>query len=280
MHQASFLLRQLYLTTPREEAAARQIAKSRIEQSRAFTTSGRCLRDDPFAARVFWLHRYECARVPLPPLLACHFSHAAAPAPRRSTRNHTPPETTRSACLSSRRGQAPDLRIRGVVWCSRRRPRSSSRPAVHAGWPIPKGTELLKAIRAIEADGLTPDDYHLAVLTRRSTRTARSADAARRRRTAGTDGDAPPDDRPRALRAGAAGLARQAVERRSARGAPPLDVTLDQLARSSAIAPDRGAEAESLHLRRPQAGARAYPRAVAGPAAGRRSRPARRSSRA
>ena len=63
--------------------------------------------------------------------------------------------------------QKPDLRIRGARLLQ---PAAVAKFFETRGftpvWLIPKGTnELLKAIRAIEDDGLTPDDYHLAVLT-------------------------------------------------------------------------------------------------------------------
>ena len=63
--------------------------------------------------------------------------------------------------------QKPDLRIRGVRLLQ---PAAVAKFFETRGftriWQIPKGTtELLKAIRAIEDDGLMPDDYHLAAIT-------------------------------------------------------------------------------------------------------------------
>jgi murein L,D-transpeptidase YcbB/YkuD len=134
--------------------------------------------------------------------------------------------------------QKPDLRIRGARLLQ---PAAVAKLFETRGftpvWLIPKGTnELLKAIRAIEDDGLTPDEYHLAVLTATldaHTKTA-TPETAAELQVLMADAAAALIDHVRFGRVRPASLdKRWNVDPRV--GAAPLDVTLDQLARSSTI---------------------------------------------
>ncbi|HET7219544.1 MAG TPA: L,D-transpeptidase family protein, partial [Vicinamibacterales bacterium] len=115
--------------------------------------------------------------------------------------------------------------------------------AFAAPWPIPAGpTALVKAIRDIEADGLTPGDYHLAALTAAldAHTKAPAADIAAEIQLLMADAAAALIDHVRYGRVLPASLdKRWNVDPRL--GAPALDVTLDQLARSSSI--DAGIDA-------------------------------------
>jgi murein L,D-transpeptidase YcbB/YkuD len=115
--------------------------------------------------------------------------------------------------------------------------------AFAAPWPIPAGpTALLKAIRSVEEDGLTPDDYHLAALTAALDAHTKSpsADVAAEIQMLMADAAAALIDHVRYGRVLPSSLdKRWNVDPRL--GAPALDVTLDQLARSSSV--DAGIEA-------------------------------------
>lgn len=140
--------------------------------------------------------------------------------------------------------QKPDLRIRGARLLQ---PAAIAKffetRAFTPAWQIPKGTnELLKAIRAIEDDGLTPGDYHLAVLTATLEAHTKAAtpETAAELQVLMADAAAALVDHVRFGRVRPASLdARWNVDPRV--GAAPLDVTLDQLARSSTV--DGGIEA-------------------------------------
>lgn len=109
--------------------------------------------------------------------------------------------------------------------------------AFAAPWPIPAAAAaLLKAIRAIEDDGLTPSDYHLAALTAALDAHARtpSPENAAEIQLLMADAAAALIDHVRYGRVRPATLdPRWNVDPRL--GAPALDVTLDQLARSSSV---------------------------------------------
>jgi murein L,D-transpeptidase YcbB/YkuD len=140
--------------------------------------------------------------------------------------------------------QAPEARIRGV---------RLMQPAAVAkffetrgftpAWPLPAATTaLLKAIRAIEDDGLTPGDYHLAALTATLDAHTKAAtpQTAAELQVLMADAAASMIDHVRYGRVRPAALdKRWNVDPRV--GAPPLDVTLDQLARSGSI--DTGIDA-------------------------------------
>ena len=115
--------------------------------------------------------------------------------------------------------------------------------AFAAPWKLPAGpTALVKAIRAIEEDGLTPDDYHLAAITAALDAHARSASAevAAEIQVLMADAAAALIDHVRYGRVLPASLdKRWNVDPRL--GAPALDITLDQLARSSSV--DAGIDA-------------------------------------
>ncbi len=110
-------------------------------------------------------------------------------------------------------------------------------------WKLPGGaTEMLKAIRAIEEDGLTPDDYHLKTITAAldAQTKAPSNDSAALLQILIADAAAAIIDHVRYGRVRPAALdARWNIDSRA--GAPPVDIALDQLARSPAI--DTGLEA-------------------------------------
>jgi murein L,D-transpeptidase YcbB/YkuD len=115
--------------------------------------------------------------------------------------------------------------------------------AFTAAWRLPDGAaQMIKAIRAIEQDGLTPDDYHLKTITaalEAQTKTP-SPESAALLQILIADAAAAMIDHVRYGRVRPASLdKRWNVDPRI--GAPPLDVTLDQLARSSAL--DAGVEA-------------------------------------
>jgi murein L,D-transpeptidase YcbB/YkuD len=134
--------------------------------------------------------------------------------------------------------QKPDLRIRGARLLQ---PAAVAKFFETRGfariWQIPKGTnELLKAIRAIEDDGLTPGDYHLAALT--ATLDAHTKmptpEAMAELQVLMADAAAAMIDHVRFGRVRPSALDRRwNVDPRL--GAAPLDVTLDQLARSSTL---------------------------------------------
>ncbi len=140
--------------------------------------------------------------------------------------------------------QKPDVRLRGARLLQ---------PAVVAkffetraftpAWPLPKAAhELVTAIRAIEDDGLNPDDYHRAAVTSSIEAYAKSptADNAAELQVLIADAAAAMIDHVRYGRVRPAALDRRwNVDPRL--GAPPLDVTLDQLARSATV--DGGIEA-------------------------------------
>jgi murein L,D-transpeptidase YcbB/YkuD len=140
--------------------------------------------------------------------------------------------------------QKPDVRIRGARLLQ---PAAVAKFFETRGftpaWQIPKGTtELLKAIRAIEDDGLTPADYHLAVLTAAldAHTNAATPQSAAELHVLMADAAAALVDQVRYGRVRPSSLDRRwNVDPRV--GAPPLDVTLDQLARSSTI--DSGIDA-------------------------------------
>lgn len=110
-------------------------------------------------------------------------------------------------------------------------------------WELPSaGTQILTAIHAIEQDGLTPDDYHLAAITTaleaRPKAPSGELDAAVQVLIA--DAVAAMVDHVRYGKVRPASLdPRWNVDPRA--GTPPLDVTLDQIARSGSI--DAGIEA-------------------------------------
>jgi L,D-transpeptidase YcbB len=134
--------------------------------------------------------------------------------------------------------QKPDLRLRGARLLQ---PAAVAKffetRAFTSAWPLPKAAqELVKAIRAVEDDGLDPDDYHLAVLTATIATHAKAAtpEIAAELQVLMTDAAAAVIDHVRYGRVRPAALDRRwNVDPRL--GAPPLDVTLDQLARSSTI---------------------------------------------
>ena len=134
--------------------------------------------------------------------------------------------------------QKPDLRLRGARLLQ---PAAVAKffetRAFTSAWPLPKAAqELVKAIRAVEDDGLDPDDYHLAVLTATIDTHAKAAtpEIAAELQVLMTDAAAAVIDHVRYGRVRPAALDRRwNVDPRL--GAPPLDVTLDQLARSSTI---------------------------------------------
>ena len=110
-------------------------------------------------------------------------------------------------------------------------------------WKIPgDASNLLKAIRAIEEDGLTPDDYHLATLTAALDAHAKAAtpQLAAELQVLMADAAAAMIDHVRYGRVRPATLdKRWNVDPRV--GAPALEITLDQLARSGSI--DAGIDA-------------------------------------
>ncbi len=220
-----------------------------------------------FATRVFWIHRHECARAPLPPLPACHFLHADAPGLacpcavpgdrrqrdsldcRAGTAGARGEDPRRAADAAGRGGEVlRDTRLHACLAASR-------------GYYCPAEGDPRHRRRRADAGRLPPGGADGD-----ARRPHQSGDAADRRRAASADGGRRGvDDRPRALRAGPAGGARQALERRSARrraaarcharSTRPFGVDRHR---------DRRAEAESLHLHRPQAGAGPRPRPCRG----------------
>jgi len=173
-------------------------------------------------------HHWVCPSVVFVCLLAV--------APR--TAGAQPPGDNAIRLIVEQARQKPDLRIRGARLLQ---PAAVAKFFETRGftpaWQIPKGTnELLKAIRGIEDDGLTPGDYHLAVLTATLDAHTKAAtpEIAAELQVLMADAAAALIDHVRYGRVRPATLdKRWNVDPRL--GAPPLDVTLDQLARSSAI---------------------------------------------
>jgi murein L,D-transpeptidase YcbB/YkuD len=140
--------------------------------------------------------------------------------------------------------QAPEARIRGARLLQ---PAAVAKFLEARGftpaWKIPgDASNLLKAIRAIEEDGLTPDDYHLATLTAALDAHAKAAtpQLAAELQVLMADAAAAMIDHVRYGRVRPATLdKRWNVDPRV--GAPALEVTLDQLARSGSI--DAGIDA-------------------------------------
>lgn len=160
-----------------------------------------------------------------------------------------------SSTAGHARGQTPagDNAIRLLVEQARQKPGFTIRgarllqPAAVAkffetraftpAWTIPAGPAgLLNAIRAVEADGLTPGEYHLAALTAALDAHTKSpsVEAAAEIQVLMADAAAALMDHVRYGRVLPASLdKRWNVDPRL--GAPPLDVTLDQIARSSSV---------------------------------------------
>jgi hypothetical protein len=130
--------------------------------------------------------------------------------------------------------QAPEARIRGARLLQ---PAAVAKFLETRGfapvWKIPADTSnLLKAIRAIEEDGLTSDDYHLATLTAALDAHAKAAtpQLAAELQVLMADAAAAMIDHVRYGRVRPATLDRRwNVDPRV--GAPALEITLDQLAR-------------------------------------------------
>jgi L,D-transpeptidase YcbB len=119
--------------------------------------------------------------------------------------------------------------------------------AFASAWKIPVDpAALVKAIRAVEDDGLMPDDYHLAAITAAldAHTKAASAEVAAEIQVLMADAAAALIDHVRYGRVLPASLDRRwNVDPRL--GAPALDITLDQLARSSSV--EAGIEALKPH---------------------------------
>jgi L,D-transpeptidase YcbB len=145
-------------------------------------------------------------------------------------------------------------------------------------WKLPDaGTAILKTIRGVELDGLVPDDYHaraIAAAVDGHTRTP-SREAAAVLQILIADAAAAIVDDVRYGKVRPASLDRRwNVDPRA--GVPPLDVTLDQIARSASI--DAGIEAlkpthfvyqglkEALARIRAQEAAGGWPAVAPGPA--------------
>ena len=157
--------------------------------------------------------------------------------------------------------QAPpgDNALRTLIEQMRQQPAASvrgtrlARPAAVArffearsfapAWKLPAaGQQILGAIRAIEQDGLTPADYHLAAITAALEAHARmpSGELAAAIQVLIADAAAAMVDHARYGKVRPASLDRRwNVDPRA--GAPPLDVALDQIARSASL--DAGIEA-------------------------------------
>jgi L,D-transpeptidase YcbB len=112
-----------------------------------------------------------------------------------------------------------------------------------AAWRLPEGaTGALQAIRTMDLDGLTPADYHLAALTAALEAHAKapSAETSAILQVLIADAAAAMADDVRYGRVRPATLdKRWNVDPRA--GTPPLDVTIDQIARSASV--DAGVEA-------------------------------------
>lgn len=110
-------------------------------------------------------------------------------------------------------------------------------------WKLPAaGPDILKAIRDIEQDGLTPDDYHLAAITAALDAHAKapSSESGAALQVLIADAAAALVDHVRYGKVRPASLDRRwNVDPRA--GMPPLDVALDQIARSASI--DAGVDA-------------------------------------
>jgi murein L,D-transpeptidase YcbB/YkuD len=159
-------------------------------------------------------------------------------------RAQTAPVDTAIRQLVEQARATPSTGVRGVVLL---KPEAVAKffetRAFASAWTLPKGaTEMLNAIRASEQDGLTPDDYHLKAIAAALDAHTKAAtpESAAVLQILIADAAAALIDHVRYGRVRPASLdKRWNVDPRA--GAPPLDVTLDQLARSSAL--DTGMEA-------------------------------------
>ena len=150
----------------------------------------------------------------------------------------SPPGDNAIRLLVEQARQKPGFTIRGVRLLQ---PAAVAKffetRAFAAPWPIPAAAAaLVKAIHAVEDDGLTPSDYHLAALTAALDAHAKtpSAATAAELQLLMADAAAALIDHVRYGRVLPASLdKRWNVDPRL--GAPALDVMLDQLARSSSV---------------------------------------------
>jgi L,D-transpeptidase YcbB len=174
----------------------------------------------------------------LPLLLHAAAASGGAQAPAAATADHAIRQLVEQVRLT------PAAAIRGTLLLQ---PEAVAKffeaRAFTPAWRLPSGAqEMLKAIRAAEMDGLTPGDYHLAALTSANDAHAKtpSSESAALLQLLIADAAAALIDHARYGRVRPTSLdKRWNVDPRA--GAPPLDVTLDQLARSTAL--DTGLEA-------------------------------------